>query len=304
MTDPRAVVASDARYDLAEGIVWDSRSALVRWVDIREGQALSASLDGDRLVDTVGVDLGQTTGAVALAEDGGLLLAAARCLATVSTDHRISFGPDLLGGRTGVRFNDGAVDPAGRFVVGTLALGEETGREMLLRISPDGLIEHLRVGIRLSNGVAFSPDGATIYHVDTLAGTVSRHTYGDGSFDPEEPWVTVIEGFPHHPDGLTVDAEGMLWVAQWGGSGVLRFAPSGELLDSVAVGGIQASCPGFVGPDLDRLAIATAREGLADITDDSGAIFIADVGVSGIPVSRWAGSTSAPYWHEEKEHHA
>ena len=70
------------------------------------------------------------------------------------------------------RFNDGSVDPQGRFVVGTLALGAETGAEVLLRVSADGTVETLRSGIRLSNGIAFSPDGGTIYHVDTVANTV------------------------------------------------------------------------------------------------------------------------------------
>ena len=296
MSTFHAEPATDAEYELSEGILWDDRAARVRWVDIWKGRVLSGALQGRRIVDVTSTELGQTTGAVALAHDGGLLVAAARGLATIAVDGAVSFGPDLLGERTDTRLNDGSVDPQGRFIVGTMALGAETGEEVLLRISADGTVETLRSGIRLSNGIAFSPDGSTIYHVDTVANTVSRHSYGPGSFDLDEPWVTVLEDLPHFPDGLTVDSEGMLWVAQWGGSSVRRHAPTGDLLDIVEVDAMQASCPAFIGPDLATLAITTAQEGLKGWTDQSGAIFLADVDVTGLPVPRWRGSTTNPSW--------
>ena len=291
-----AVPITDAAYDLAEGVIWDDRAGLVRWVDIWKGRVLSGRLRDGRLTDIRSVELGQTAGAVALAEDGGLLVAAARGLATISATGAVSFGPDLLGDRRDVRLNDGSVDPQGRFVVGSMALGVETGDEVLLRISADGAVETLRSGGGLSNGIAFSPDGGTIYHVDTVEGTVSRHSYGPGTFDRDEPWTVVLEELPHYPDGLTVGADGSLWVAQWGGSGVRRHAPSGELLEIVTVDATQVSCPAFVGPDVDRLAITSAQEGLASWSDHSGAIFLADVGATGLPVPRWPGSTTTPYW--------
>ena len=301
MTVFTASAATGADYDLAEGVLWDDRSERVRWVDIRKGRVLSGALDGDRITDIAAVELGQTVGAVALGEDGGLLIAAARGLATISPEGAVSFGPDLLGERRDVRFNDGSVDAQGRFVVGTLALGADTGDEVLLRISPDGRAETLRSGIRLSNGIAFSPDGGTIYHVDTLPGTISRHSYGPGAFDHDEPWVIVLEDLPAYPDGLTVDADGMLWVAQWGGASVRCHTPSGDLLDVVEVDATQASCPAFVGPDLDLLAITTAQEGLEDWTDQSGAIFLAGTGATGFPASRWRGSTTTPFWLADKD---
>jgi sugar lactone lactonase YvrE len=299
-----AVAATPAEFGLAEGVLWDDRAALVRWVDIWSGRVLSGRLENARLTDIRAVELGQTAGAVALAEDGGLLVAAARGLATMSLDGTVTFGPDLLGDRRGVRLNDGSVDPQGRFVVGTLALGAETGDEVLLRVSADGAVETLRTGIRLSNGIAFSPDGGTVYHVDTLTNTISRHSYGAGAFDHEEPWVVVLRDLPAYPDGLTVDSDGMLWVAQWGGSSVRRHTPTGELLDVVEVAATQASCPAFVGPDLATLAITTAQEGLHGWTDQSGAIFLADVGATGLPVPRWAGSTTTPFWNHDKDSHS
>lgn len=294
-----ATAATPAEYNLAEGVLWDQRAALVRWVDIWQGRVLAGSLEHGLITGIHEIVLGKTAGAVALAEDGGLLIAAARGLATVSTSGDISFGPDLLGERANVRFNDGTVDPHGAFVVGTLSLIDRTDEEVLLRVWPNGQTETLRDGLGLSNGVAFSPDGTTIYHVDTLAGTVSQHSYSPEPFNVEEPWVPVLEDLPAYPDGLTVDAEGALWVAQWGGSSVRRHAPTGDLLAIVEVDAAQASCPGFIGPNLDILAVTTAKEGLDSLTDQAGAIFLADVGVSGLPPHRWAGSTTTPYWRKE-----
>jgi sugar lactone lactonase YvrE len=296
-----AVAATPAEFDLAEGVLWDDRASLVRWVDIWSGRVLSGRLEDTRLTDIEAIELGQTAGAVALGEDGGLLVAAARGLATIAPDGTVSLGPDLLGERHDVRLNDGSVDPQGRFVVGTLSLGEETGDEVLLRVSADGTVETLRSGIRLSNGIAFSPDGATIFHVDTLANTISSHSYGAGDFDLEEPWAVVLQDLPAYPDGLTVDSDGMLWVAQWGGSSVRRHALTGELLDIVEVDATQASCPAFVGSDLTMLAITSAQEGLHGWTDQSGAIFLASVGATGLPVPRWKGSTTTPFWHAAEE---
>ncbi len=301
MTALRATAATSASYELAEGVIWDDRASRVRWVDIWRGRVMSGALRNGRIDDIDTIELDRTVGAVALAEDGGLLIAAARGLATVSPDGTLAFGPDLLGGRRDVRFNDGAVDPQGRFVVGTLALGAESGDEVLLRVWPDGGVETLRTGIRLSNGIAFSPDGHTIYHVDTLANTISRHSYGPGPFAHDEPWVIALRDLPAHPDGLTVDSDGMLWVAQWGGASVRRHAPTGELIDVVEVDAAQVSCPAFIGPDLDILAITTAQEGLESWTDQAGAIFLADTGATGLPAPRWAGSTTSPHWSHDKE---
>jgi sugar lactone lactonase YvrE len=301
MTSITAAAATAPRFELAEGILWDERADLVRWVDIRRGHVLSGRLAKRLIVDITTVEIGQTAGAVALAEDGGLLVAAARGLAAIAPNGVLSFGPDILGDRQNVRLNDGSVDPQGRFVVGSLALGAETGDEVLLRVSPDGTVETLRTGIRLSNGVAFSPDERTIYHVDTLANTLSSHSYGPGPFDSDEPWEVVLHDTPAYPDGMTVGSDGTLWVAQWGGSSVRHHALSGELLDVVEVLATQASCPGFVGPNLDTLAITTAQGGLDEWTDASGAIFLASTGATGLRTPRWLGNTTTPYWEQEKE---
>ena len=292
-----SVPATEAVFELAEGIIWDERDEVVRWVDINAGLVLAGRLAGDAIAVLSSIPLGQTAGAVALAHDGGQLVAAARGLATISPTGALSFGPDLLGDRTTVRFNDAAVDAFGSVVLGTLTIGADTGDEVLLRVHPSGEVDVLREGVRLSNGLAFSPDGRTIYHVDSYAKTVSRHSYGPGAFDVDEPWTIVIDEStrPPYPDGLVVDSEGMLWLAMFGGSSVRRYTPTGEIVDMVIVDAEQVTCPGFVGPRLDRLAITSGREG-GTFSDQTGAIFLADPGATGLPEHRWAGSTTAPYW--------
>lgn len=297
MTVFRAEPATPPLYQLAEGVIWDDQMDLVRWVDISRGQVFAGTLSGDSIAPVEIVDLGQTASAVAAAQDGGLLIAAARGLATISALGAVTIGPDLLGDRANVRLNDGTVDLFGSFVVGTLTVDESCGQETLFRIFPDGRFEVLREGIELSNGVAFSLDGDTIYHVDTLAGTVSSHSYGPGAFNRTEPWIPMPLKFPAYPDGLTVDSTGALWVAQWGGSSVRRHAPTGELLDVVTVDAEQTSCAAFVGPNMDLLAITSAQEGLTSNTDLAGSLFLVDAGVTGVASHRWAGSTTNPYWH-------
>lgn len=300
---PRALriahAATPATFELAEGVIWDDRAQLVRWVDIWKGRVLAGTLHGERIEQCGEVAIGQTAGAVGLAEDGGLVVAAARGLATVSPSGAVRIGPDLLGAKREVRLNDGSVDPFGAFVVGTMALGEPGHDEVLLRVHPDGQVETIREGIGLSNGIAFTPDGRTIYHVDTLARTVSSHSYDADTFNNSEPWIVVLEGFSHYPDGLIADADGALWVAFWGGSRVARYATSGELLDTVHVNAAQASAMGLVGEALDTLVITTAQQGLDVLDDEAGALFIAPASTAGLPTPRWQGSTNEPYWVQD-----
>ena len=169
MSTFHAEPATDAEYELPEGILWDDRAALVRWVDIWKGRVLSGALRDGRIVDITSTELGQTAGAVALAEDGGLLVAAARGLATISADGAVSFGPDLLGERARRALQRRLGRPAGPIRRRHARARRRDRRRGPAARLADGAVETLRTGIRLSNGIAFSPDGGTIYHVDTLA---------------------------------------------------------------------------------------------------------------------------------------
>jgi len=289
-TDRTAREATTQRYSLAEGVLWDDATGDVVWVDIHAGLVLR----GDRsLHERSRTRVDSTVGAVAFAADGGLLVAAHRGLATIAPDGTISLGPDLLSAIPGARLNDGAVDPQGRYVVGSTTENTNTGHEVLLRVSPDGSVETLRSGLTLSNGIGWSPDGSTIYHVDTFAKTVSSHPYDAGSDWDPAGWVTLLDEFAGHPDGLAVDASGGLWIAIWGAGVVQQFAASGAFMASVDVGTPQVSCAGLIGDGL--LAITTSR----DATEGdplAGALLLCDVDATAQPTARWTGSTTTPYW--------
>lgn len=298
MTPITAHPATALRNTLGEGVLWDNREAEVVWVDIDHGIIYRGDLAPTGTVDiTTAIQLEGMVGAVALAEDGGLLAATTRCLVAVSPEGHVSYGPDLLGQRQNARWNDGAIDPQGRFVVGSLPLNESIGLESLIRISATGETETLRTGITLSNGIGFSPDGSKIYHIDSIPGTLSSHSYGAGSFNVDEPWQLVTEDFDGTPDGLAVDSQGDLWVAEWGAGRVGKHSPEGSVLDLISVDAPQVTCPAFVGAALDVLAITTASKGLGDAGDGSGRLFIAThPGARGQVTPRWAGNTSNPAW--------
>jgi len=272
-----ARLAGPQRYSLAEGIIWDDRAGQAVWVDIHNGD-LVRDLD-----HPVAVHLDTTVGAVALAEDGGLLVAGHRGLIAIAADGAVSRGPDLVGAAS--RLNDGVVDPQGRFIVGSGALSGRSDDQVLLRVSPDGTVETLREGLSLSNGLAFSADG-TLFHVDTWVKTISA--LRDGSWQP----VLVLDDYP---DGITIDNDDHLWVALYGTGSARRYTLDGELLETVTIDTPEATCVGFLP---QGLAITSGAESATDA--NAGAIFIADVDAVGKPEHRWAGSTTTPYWKEKQ----
>lgn len=301
MSDPTVFVAEPAgpdRFLLGEGPVWDPERERLLWVDIENGRVHSGVLDGDRIQPREVVDVGGQVGAAVWAQDGTLLVAAQRGLLTITPDGaRSPFATLLPDGRES-RLNDGSCDPAGRFLVGSMAMDDRTGEEYLWRVEADGAITTVDDDLTLSNGLGWSPDGTTMYSVDTAANIVWARQYDvrDGSFGARRALFAVSGG---DPDGLCVDAEGNLWVAIWGGGEVRCYAPSGQVLSTVRVDRApHTSCPAFAGPDLDLLVITTARTGLTpeelrSSAAGSGLLYTARVGVSGAPVPYWAGPGTA-----------
>lgn len=269
-----ARLAGNERYWLAEGILWDDRANEAVWVDVHNGDLVRNLEAPER------IHLDTTVGAVALAEDGGYLVAGHRGLIAVAADGAVSRGPDLVGAAS--RLNDGIVDPQGRFLVGSGALEGRSDDQQLLRISPDGAVEVLRSGLSLSNGLAFAADG-TLFHVDTWVKRISALRDGE--------WMTVLDDFEGYPDGITIDSDDRLWVAEYNAARVQCFTLDGELLETVTIGTAEATCPGFLP---QGLAITSGAESAKD--PDAGAIWLAEVEATGRPENRWAGSTSAPYW--------
>lgn len=292
-----AVPASDERYGLAEGPVWDGDRNRVLWVDINAGAVHSGTLASGRVTHDSVLHVPGTVGAVVSSRDGELLVAGTRSLYQVSPDGAISPGAQILAEHTASRLNDGGCDPAGRFLIGSLALDDRSDQELLVQVDRDGRIVVLDGDLGLSNGLAFTPEGGRLYSIDTAPGIVFVRDY-DASTGAVGTRSEFLHLYGESPDGLCVDGQGSLWIAMWGAGQVRCYSPAGELVAIVDVAAPNTTSVAFVGATLDRLLITTASEELSDEQraqyPDSGRLFIADVGVNGAPVPLWAGSAATP----------
>lgn len=256
----RAEVALDAHAEVAEGPVWDVKAGQLVWVDIPRGEI-------HRFDPTEGTDqvtqVGQPVGALALRARGGLLLAVRDGFAELA-DGKLTIIAEVESDRPENRMNDGKVDPAGRFWAGTMALDSAPGAGTLYRLDADSTVNTVLTGLTISNGIDWSPDGTTMYFIDSTPGTVTAYAYDQHTGAISDP-RTVLEILPDDgmPDGMTVDSEGCLWVAIWGGSAVRRYAPDGTQLTSVELPATQVTSCAFGGAELRDLYITTASVGLS-----------------------------------------
>jgi len=289
-----AVVATTAIHDLGEGPVWDAARGRVVWVDITAGEVFSGELGPDRsiaIVDRASFD--GTVGAVAIGRDGEWLVASGEHLLVRRPHGDVEPGPRIIPPGSRRRLNDGKVDPAGRFVVGTLHLdGDDSTSETLSIVDRDRSVRDLDADLTLSNGLGWTVDGCRMFSVDTLRRRISVRDYdpGTGAAGPRSTFVQLAEGYP---DGLTLDADDHVWVAIWGAGAVHRYSPTGELVAVVDVPAPHTSSVAFAGPLLDTLVITTATQGLDDDAlaafPDSGRVFTATPGPLGAPQPQWGG---------------
>jgi sugar lactone lactonase YvrE len=293
-----AQVATQQRHLLGEGPLWDPVRERVLWVDIDRGEVHVGRLAGDAIEAGEVLTFAETIGAVVCARDGTLLVAGRRALITVLPSGERVGGAQLLPDDVDSRLNDGGCDPSGRFVVGSMSLDGRTGGEGLWRIQDDGSVETIDADLTLSNGLAWSPDQRTMYSIDTVPGVVwaRSHDPETGALGVRSKLFAPIPGDADDgPDGMCVDVDGNLWIAIWGAGEVRCYSPGGEVLATVRVDAPHTSSAAFVGPELDLLMITTASGELSpealERHPDSGRVFTARVGTSGVPVPFWSPPT-------------
>jgi sugar lactone lactonase YvrE len=191
--------------------------------------------------------------------------------------------------RPRTRMNDGGVDAQGRFFAGTMSLTGDTRGAALYRLDPDLTAARVLPGLSVSNGLDWSPDGSLLYHVDSPRGRIDVYDYDAARGVPAgRRAVILVAPDRGMPDGLTVDAEGGIWVAIWGGAALHRYTAEG-LLDEVLelpVANVTSCC--FGGADLATLFITTASRGAAH-EPLAGAVFAVRPGVTGRPSTPFAG---------------
>jgi sugar lactone lactonase YvrE len=270
-----------------EGPVWDAEVGRLLWVDLMAGRVLAWSPeDGDASERVVGRDVG----AVAPRAGGGLVAAVREGFATLGDDGDEKVLAAPLADTPDVRMNDGGVDPQGRFWAGSMAYDMRRGAGTLYRLETDGTVEPMLSGVSISNGIDWDPSGRWCYYVDTPERRIDRFAF-DGERGELGRRGTLVDlgNAPGAPDGLTVDADGCVWVAMWEGGQVRRHAPDGRLLAVVDLPVERPTSCAFGGPALDRLYITTSRHELSaqQLAEQphAGKVFCLEPGVAGRPAT-------------------
>lgn len=285
-------LALDCRAELGEGPIWDDRSGLLLFVDIN-GHRVHALDPSSSKHATIGVD--QYVSAIALAAAGGYVVTLQHDVARLDLER--GAGERLASveeHRSDTRFNDGYVDPRGRFWAGTMSLEKKPAQGSLYRFDGGAALQGPRTnvtkvveGVSTSNGIDWSADGRLMYYVDTGTRRVDVFDFDmdSGAVTNRRPLITFAEA-DGKPDGLILDEEGFIWVALWQGSAVRRYAPDGRMVRQID---LPVSCPtkcAFGGANLDDLFITSARTVLT--TEEqrmrephAGSLFVCRPGVRG-----------------------
>ena len=277
----------DAKADLGEGPVWDVHTGTLYWIDIINKRVYAGAdvlLESDEFI-----------GCIAPRKSGGLVLTKRFSFWTCETDPvRTTFLSALENEPANNRFNDGKCDPRGRFLAGTMDMGEKDPNGSLY--SFDGkTATRLLGGVTISNGLTWSPDYKTFYYIDTPTRIVRAFDYDleTGAIANPREAVRVPESLGW-PDGMTSDRQGNLWIAMWGGAQVTKWDPaSGQMLEQIPVPAKNVSSCAFGGRDLNELYITSARVGLDEAALSqyplTGGVFRLETNVEGMPTFAFAG---------------
>jgi sugar lactone lactonase YvrE len=282
----------DIKASLGECPVWSAIEQVLYWVDIN---APSLNRFDPATGRNHAMAMPESIGSFALREAGGFVVALRGGLWLARPDGSLErqIGAAPYDAATH-RFNDGRCDAAGRFFVGSMNEMRDANSATLIRLDPDLRMTRVLDDIMISNGIAWSPDGRTMYHADTPTHTIRRFDYDAERGLPENPQTfRHWDGPTDRPDGGAVDSAGNYWTAFYRGGKVVQLSPSGEIL---AEHPTPAMCPtmcAFGGPDLTTLYVTSARqmredEELAGLPY-SGGIFAMRVAIPGLPEPRFAG---------------
>ena len=251
---------------LGEGVTWDARTSDVLFTDIQQRCLYRYNLPSKNVTAT---QFSERLTAFGLTREPDWLIAAFESgfawVYLPESEIRWIERPEA--GDTGRRFNDGRVGPDGRFWCGTMVEDREKagGRKgQLFCLNLDGAVTAVLGDIGISNSLAWSPDGATMYFADSPARKIWAFDYATstGALSNQHVFAETPDGI--FPDGAAVDDQGYLWSAQWGGSRIMRYAPDGSEAAHLAMPVSQPSCVAFGGDGLDLLCVTTAREGLSN----------------------------------------
>ncbi|MEP6748560.1 MAG: SMP-30/gluconolactonase/LRE family protein [Bacteroidota bacterium] len=247
---------------LGESPVWDIAQQMICWVDILKGAVHQYSIQKNE--HTI-IAVNQMLGAIGLCENGNFVAALQNGFGFIDrSNHQVTMIGDPEADLPGNRFNEGKCAPEGRFWAGTLALRETTGAGNVYCLQPDLSVSKKIEGVTVSNGIAWSIDKRVFYYIDTPTLEIAAYDYDtvNGSIANRRTAIRIDkeEGFP---DGMTVDTDGMLWIAFWGGWKIARWNPvTGKKLLEVRLPVSRVTSCTFGGTHLSDLFITTATKDL------------------------------------------
>ncbi|MFJ7099804.1 SMP-30/gluconolactonase/LRE family protein [Streptomyces albogriseolus] len=277
-------VAVRAEAELGEGATWDPATGRLLWIDILGARVHTYDpATGRRTVRRTE----QHVGAVKPRAGGGLVLNLRDGVGLIDPDDTFRWlHREPVAGRRG---NDAAVAPDGSLLAGTMRYDEALGGGTLTRVTGDGEATVLLDDVTVSNGTGWSPDGRLMYYIDTPTRRVDVFDAGeDGTIGGRRPLAEIEEG-AGFPDGLTVDADGCVWVALWDGGAVRRYTPDGELDRVIELPVPRVTCCAFGGPGLTDLYITTARVGLTAPHPLAGSLLVVPRAGKGVAQPVFAG---------------
>ncbi|MFG3496677.1 SMP-30/gluconolactonase/LRE family protein [Streptomyces sp. NPDC047886] len=268
---------------LGEGPTWDPATRRLLWVDILNARVHTHDpATGRRTVMLTA----QHVGAAKPRAGGGLVVNLRDGIGLYDPDGTFRWlVHDPVPGRRG---NDAAVAPDGSLWAGTMRYDEAKGGGTLARIAPEGTATTVLPDLTVSNGTGWSPDGTLLYHADSPTRRIDVcRTDGEG-LTGRRPFA-VIEPDAGYPDGLTVDADGCVWVALWDGAAIRRYTPDGRLDRTVDLPVRRPTACAFGGPGLRDLFITTARTGLTRPHPLSGSLLVLPDAGRGLPGTPFGG---------------
>ena len=270
-----------------EGPVYCARWGGPRFVDMMAGDILELGPDGALSRNHVG----SVAAMIRPRRGGGHVVLGERGLLLADEDDLwapVRALPEVWDDDT-VRMNEGGCDPAGHLYAGSMAYDQRPGAGKLYRFGPTGDPVVALGAVTVSNGLEWSPDGSLAYYNDTATGEIALFDWTADAGLTNRRTFAAVEG-DGGPDGLTVDAEGGVWVALFGGSAVRRYSPQGRLDEVVELPTSQVTAVTFAGEDLDQLVITTSKQGMGSNPEPmAGALFAAVPGVKGLPTREYAG---------------
>jgi len=274
-------VAVHAEAALGEGPTWDTAEQRLIWVDILGSRVHTFDPASGRRTVMV---TEQHVGAAKPRAGGGLVVNLRDGVGVYEPQGFRWLHRAVVPGRRG---NDAAVAPDGSLWFGTMRYDEAPGGGSLSRLAPDGTAQPVLDDVAVSNGTGWSPDGRLMYYVDSPTRRIDVFDVGEDQLPVNRRTLATIEdGFP---DGLTVDADGCVWVALWDGGAVRRYTPSGELDRVVELPVRRPTACAFGGADLADLYITTARTGLEAPHPMSGSVLVLPGAGKGLPQPAFAG---------------